>query len=150
MDMQKRLQELADAIEARNASQARALLARFFDEGTFVELDGLARDGDHPAEAAGRLRPGKRRAGLCFRAGPECLQRARSAAPRAAKIRRIYDLAAQNGAPVVGVFDSDGAGWAMGSTLWTPSPIFCWLPIISPAWCPRSRWWRGPAWARPL
>lgn len=44
MDMQKRLQELADAIEARNASQARALLARFFDEGTFVELDGLARE----------------------------------------------------------------------------------------------------------
>lgn len=75
MDMQKRLQELADAIEALNASQARALLARFFDEGTFVELDGLARDGDHPAEAAAGYGLVNGAPAYAFAQDPECLQR---------------------------------------------------------------------------
>ena len=108
MDMQKRLQELADAIEARNASQARALLARFFDEGTFVELDGLARDGDHPAEAAAGYGLVNGAPAYAFAQDRNVCSGAVSRA-QAAKIRRIYDLAAQNGAPVVGVFDSDGA-----------------------------------------
>ena len=52
MSMQNPLEKLAEAAAACQNSQARALLGRFFDEGTFVEIDRLAMDGDKPAEAA--------------------------------------------------------------------------------------------------
>lgn len=108
MDMQKRLKELADAREVCGASQARALLARFFDEGTFVELDPLARDGDQPAEAAAGYGLVNGAPVYAFAQDREICSGAVSRA-QAAKIRRVYELAVQNGAPVVGVFDSDGA-----------------------------------------
>ena len=108
MDMQKRLQELADAAQAHDGSKARALLARFFDEGTFVELDRLARDGDHPAEAAAGYGLVNGAPAYAFAQDRELCSGAVSRA-QAAKIRRVYDMAAQNGAPVVGIFDSDGA-----------------------------------------
>ncbi len=108
MDMQKRLQELADAAQAHDGSKARALLARFFDEGTFVELDRLARDGDHPAEAAAGYGLVNGAPAYAFAQDREICSGAVSRA-QAAKIRRVYDMAAQNGAPVVGIFDSDGA-----------------------------------------
>ena len=108
MDMQKRLQELADAAQAHDGSKSRALLARFFDEGTFVELDRLARDGDHPAEAAAGYGLVNGAPAYAFAQDREICSGAVSRA-QAAKIRRVYDMAAQNGAPVVGIFDSDGA-----------------------------------------
>ena len=51
MDMQNQLKRLTDAVAALGESPARGYLQRLFDEGSFVELDRLARDGDKPAEA---------------------------------------------------------------------------------------------------
>ena len=51
MDMQNQLKKLTDAVAALGDSQARGYLQQLFDEGSFVELDRLARDGDRPAEA---------------------------------------------------------------------------------------------------
>ncbi len=108
MSMQNPLEKLADAAAACGDSQARALLGQFFDEGTFVEIDRLAKDGDKPAEAA---------AGYGLVGGMPAYAFAQDKAvcsgaigkAQAAKIKKIYELAAQNGAPIVGFFDSDGA-----------------------------------------
>ncbi len=108
MSMQNPLEKLADAAAACSDSQARALLGQFFDEGTFVEIDRLAKDGDKPAEAV---------AGYGLVGGMPAYAFAQDKAvcsgaigkAQAAKIKKIYELAAQNGAPIVGFFDSDGA-----------------------------------------
>lgn len=51
MNMQDQLQKLADAVSALEGSKARVRLLQLFDEGTFVEIDRLTRDGDKPVEA---------------------------------------------------------------------------------------------------
>ena len=103
MNMQNQLQKLADAVAAREGSPARERLLQLFDAGTFVEIDRLAADGDKPAEAAAGY--GFTKMQFDF---PSVCNGAVGRA-QAAKIRKIYELAAQNGAPVVGIFDSDGA-----------------------------------------
>ena len=108
MSMLSPLEKLAQANASCEESPARKLLAGFFDQGTFTEIDRLARDGDKPAEAV---------AGYGLVNGAPVYAFAQDKAvcsgaigkAQAAKISRIYELAAQNGAPVVGVFDSDGA-----------------------------------------
>lgn len=73
-----------------------------------MEIDRLAMDGDKPAEAA---------SGYGLVGGAPVYAFAQDKAvcsgavgkAQAAKIAKIYELAAQNGAPIVGFFDSDGA-----------------------------------------
>lgn len=108
MSMLNPLEKLEKANAACEESQARKQLAGFFDQGTFTEIDRLARDGDKPAEAV---------AGYGLVNGAPVYAFAQDKAvcsgaigkAQAAKINRIYELAAQNGAPIVGIFDSDGA-----------------------------------------
>ena len=108
MSMLNPLEKLEKANAACEESQARRQLAGFFDQGTFTEIDRLARDGDKPAEAV---------AGYGLVNGAPVYAFAQDKAvcsgaigkAQAAKINRIYELAAQNGAPIVGIFDSDGA-----------------------------------------
>lgn len=108
MSMLNPLEKLAQANAACEESPARKQLAGFFDEGTFTEIDRLARDGDKPAEAVAGY-------GLVNGAPVYAFAQDKSVCSgaigkaQAAKINRIYELAAQNGAPVVGIFDSDGA-----------------------------------------
>ena len=108
MDMQNQLKKLTDAVAALGDSQARGDLQQLFDEGSFVELDRLARDGDRPAEAVAGFGMVNGAPVYAFAQDKAVCSGAVSKA-QAAKIRRVYELAAQNGAPVVGVFDSDGA-----------------------------------------
>ncbi len=108
MSMQNPLEKLAEAVAVSGQSQARALLGRFFDEGTFVEIDRLAMDEDKPAEAvAGYGLVGGMPAYAFAQDKTVCSGAIGKA--QAAKISKIYELAAQNGAPIVGFFDSDGA-----------------------------------------
>ena len=108
MNMQDTLQKLADAVSALEGSKARARLLQLFDEGTFVEIDRLARDGDKPVEAVAGYGTVDGSPVYAYAQGRDvcCGAIGRGAG---AKIRKVYELAAQNGAPVVGVFDSDGA-----------------------------------------
>lgn len=108
MNMQNQLQKLADAAAAREGSAARKYLLQLFDEGTFVELDRLVCDGDKPAEAVAGYGLVDGSPAYAFAQDHEVCSGAIGRA-QAAKIRKVYELAAQNGAPVVGVFDSDGA-----------------------------------------
>lgn len=108
MNMQNQLQKLADAVAAQEGSSARKKLLQLFDEGTFVEIDRLARDGDKPAEAVAGYGTVEGCPVYAFAQDHEVCCGAIGQA-QAAKIRKIYELAAQNGAPVLGIFDSDGA-----------------------------------------
>ncbi len=93
---------------SKQASEARQCLERFFDAGTFVEVDRLMRDGENDVPVICGY-------GLVNDAPVYAFAQDKSVCNgaigkvHAAKIKTVYRLAAQNGAPLVGVFDSDGA-----------------------------------------
>jgi|GEM_PF-3330552 len=103
MSMQNQLQKLAEAAAAHESSAAVGRLKRLFDEGTFVELDRFSCD-----EAAIGYGTVDGSPVYAFAQNCEVCCGAVGKA-QAAKIRQVYALAEQNGAPVVGLFDSDGA-----------------------------------------
>lgn len=108
MDMRSQLEKLNEAVAAGEKSAARQRLLRFFDADTFVEIDRLAKDGDRPAEVVAGYGCVDGCPVYAFAQDHEVCCGAVGRA-QAAKIQKIYTLAAQNGAPVVAMFDSDGA-----------------------------------------
>lgn len=108
MNMQNQLQKLSDAVFALEGSQARERLLHLFDESSFVEIDRLVRDGDKPAEAVAGYGTVDGSPVYAFAQDRNVCCGAIGKV-QADKICKIYQLAAQNGAPVVGLFDSDGA-----------------------------------------
>ena len=94
-------------------SAARNLLVGFFDAGSFVEIDRFAKDGDQPASAVAGYGTVDGAPVYAFAQDHDVCCGAVSKA-QAAKISKIYEMAAQNGAPVVAVFDSDGAKLSEG------------------------------------
>ena len=90
------------------ASEARKRLEQFFDAGTFVEIDRLMRDGDNEVAVVcgyGLVNDGP----VYAFAQDKSVCSGAVGKAQAAKIKTVYHLAAQNGAPIVGIFDSDGA-----------------------------------------
>lgn len=93
---------------SKQASEARGRLEQFFDAGTFVEVDRLMRDGENDVAVVCGY-------GLVNDAPVYAFAQDKSVCSgavgkaQAAKIKTVYHLAAQNGAPVIGIFDSDGA-----------------------------------------
>lgn len=83
---------------------ARERLVALFDADTFVETDRLA-------EAAGVVTGFGCVDGMPVYAFSQdrAVVNGAVGTAQAAKIAKVYELAAQNGAPLVGVFDSDGA-----------------------------------------
>lgn len=98
---------------SKQASEARRCLEQFFDAGTFVEIDRLMRDGesDVPVVCGYGL---VNDAPVYAFAQDKAVCSGAVGKAHAAKIKTVYRLAAQNGAPVVGVFDSDGARLSEG------------------------------------
>ncbi len=93
---------------SKQASGARQCLEQFFDAGTFVEVDRLMRDGENDVPVVcgyGLVND----APVYAFAQDKAVCSGAVGKAHAAKIKTVYHLAAQNGAPVVGVFDSDGA-----------------------------------------
>lgn len=93
---------------SKQASKALERLEQFFDQGTFVEIDRLMQDGEAPVPVVSGYGLVNESPVYAFAQDRTVCSGAVGKA-HAAKIRSIYRLAAQNGAPVVGVFDSDGA-----------------------------------------
>lgn len=93
---------------SKRASEAQMRLEQFFDPGTFVEIDRLMQDNGKPVPVIGGY-------GLVNESPVYAFAQDRTVCSgavgkvHAAKIKTVYRLAAQNGAPVVGLFDSDGA-----------------------------------------
>lgn len=99
--------------EALADTPARARLQQLFDEGSFHELDAFVRSGEH---ATGVLTGFGDVNGSPVYAFSQDASSKGGAVGRAhaAKICRIYDLAAKTGTPVVGFFDSTGADVSEG------------------------------------
>ncbi len=95
------------SIQNLSDSAARNLLNSFFDAGSFVEIDRLAKDGDKPCEAVAGYGTVDGAPVYAFAQDHDVCCGAVGKA-QAAKIAKVYAMAAQNGAPVVGVYDSDG------------------------------------------
>ena len=86
---------------------ARAQLMQLFDAGSFTELDRLMQDGDAAASVVCGYGLINDSPAYAFAQDKAVCSGAVSTVA-AAKIQKVYQLAAQNGAPVVGLFDSNG------------------------------------------
>ncbi len=108
MSPEERIKQIESYRSEVSKSAAYGKLAELFDEGTMVELDPYAISGDGPAEvitAYGSI------AGIQTYAFAQNTEAAAGAFSRAqaAKIKKLYSFAIKTGAPVVGIYDSNGA-----------------------------------------
>ncbi len=115
MSPENRLSALAQAQESVNASsKARERLALLFDKDTFVELDTFAKaDGEETGVVTGY---GAVDGSPVFAfAQDKGVLSGAVGRVHAAKIKKVYDLALKTGAPVVGIYDSNGARLSEGN-----------------------------------
>ncbi len=93
------------------SSCARARLAKLFDEGTFVEIDAFAMaSGDANSVVTGY---GAIDGSMVFAFSQDSASSSGAVdKTHADKIKKVYNLAVKTGAPVVGVYDSNGASLA--------------------------------------
>lgn len=98
---------LAEMEQSVPDSEARKRLAAFFDEDSFVEVDKfLSADGELSTVVAGC---GSVEGGSVYAFAQDVSVKGGAVNKSAAlKIKRVYELAAKNGSPVVGFFDSKG------------------------------------------
>lgn len=99
---------LAEMEQSVPDSDARKRLAALYDDGIYTELDKfLAADGEVSSVAAG---VGVVETNTVYAFAQDVSVKGGAVNKAAArKIRRVYELAAKNGSPVVGFFDSKGA-----------------------------------------
>ena len=86
---------------------ARRRLAALFDEGSFTELDAFARHGEDSVEVVCGFGTVDGNPVYAFSQDGEVKGGAIGEA-QALKIKKVYDLAVKTGAPVVGIYDSNG------------------------------------------
>ncbi|MDD6033593.1 MAG: carboxyl transferase domain-containing protein [Oscillospiraceae bacterium] len=109
MNLQAKLAKLEEVKSAcQTASPARERITALFDEGTFVELDGFVACG---SEGVGVITGYGAVEGSIVYAFSQDVTTMGGAVSKAhaEKIAKLYDLAVKNGAPVVAIFDSNGA-----------------------------------------
>lgn len=83
-------------------------IASLFDEGTFVEIDALAKSGGDFAEAVAGYGSIKGCPACAFSQNSDIAGGAMSKA-QASKIKKVYQFAVKTGVPVIGIYDSIGA-----------------------------------------
>ncbi|WP_082020897.1 carboxyl transferase domain-containing protein [Candidatus Soleaferrea massiliensis] len=93
---------------------ARERLGILFDEGSFVELDAFAKVDGKPAGVVTGYGTVFGTPCYAFAQDPKVFGGAVGRV-HAAKIKKVYDLAIKTGAPVVGIYDSNGARLAEGN-----------------------------------
>lgn len=109
MSAESKMDALTKAVGVLNQSApARKRLTALFDADSFVELDGFAKSGGEPAGVVTGYG--------CIDGSPVfafsqdvTVQNGAVGKAHVGKIRKLYDLAAKTGAPVVGIYDSNGA-----------------------------------------
>ena len=108
MSAESKMNILANArAQVVKPSPARERLALLFDEGTFTELDAFAAAGTTSGAVTGY---GAVEGTSVFAFSQDAtVANGAVGAAQAAKIKKVYDLAAKTGAPVVGIYDSFGA-----------------------------------------
>lgn len=93
------------------ASPARARLIKLFDENTFVEIDVFAKAGENAAAVVTGYGSVDGSTVFAFCQDSTVASGAIGKA-HAAKIKKVYELAAKTGSPIVGIYDSKGADLA--------------------------------------
>lgn len=115
MSLDDKLQVLMDNRKAVCApSKARERMEKLFDEGTFTELGAFAKAGENGSGVI---------TGCGYVAGcpvyafsqDESVNSGAVGRVHGAKVAKLYDLAAKNGVPVVGIYDSNGANLNEGA-----------------------------------
>ncbi len=111
MALKKTLAEMEQSVPE---SETRKMLGSFFDEGTFVETDKfLSADGEQSSVVTGR---GEVCGDSVFVFAQDVSVKGGAVNKAAAlKIKRVYELAAKAGCPVVGFYDSKGGDIAEGA-----------------------------------
>lgn len=108
MNCENGFSRLEKEIAALGSSKAYKRLALLFDGGAYTELDRFQKNGENQCgvvTAYGNVN------GISCYAFSQDISVCSGAMGRsqAAKIKKVYDLALMNGAPIVGIFDSKGA-----------------------------------------
>lgn len=91
-------------------------LSALFDEGRFLEIDRFAKTSDSYTEAAAGYGTVEGCSVYAFAQSSDIDGGAVSKA-QAQKIRKVYDMAAKNGVPVIGIYDSIGGRLQEGADL---------------------------------
>ena len=107
--MSDKAMSLAEAREAAiKSTAARERLASLFDPDTFVEIGALVKNG---CDGAGVITGyGLVEGGPVYAFSQDSTEKGGAVgAAHGSKIKKLYDLALKTGAPVVGVYDSNGA-----------------------------------------
>ena len=99
-------------------TSAYKIITEFFDEGSFLEINTYAKSGDDYAEAVAGYGSVNGLPCYAFCQNIDVAKGAMSKA-QAAKLKKVYELALKNGAPVVGIYDSLGGKLKEGNELLT-------------------------------
>ena len=91
----------------QNGTIAKERLSRLFDNGTFTELDALRTEKDAPAAVVCAHGYVEGQPVCAFAQAPDVASGV-MANSTAGKIKRLYNLAAKTGTPVIGIYDSEG------------------------------------------
>lgn len=108
MSIESKIEMLEQSRASIASTKGYARLQKLFDDGSFVEIDAFAKSGKVYAEAVAGCGTIDGEPVYAFAQNSEFDGGAMSKA-QAAKIKKVYDLAAKTGAPVVAVYDSIGA-----------------------------------------
>ena len=130
--MSDKVLSLADARkEALKDTAARQRLAALFDPETFTEIGGLVKTG---CDGAGVVTGCGLIEGAPVYAFSQDISEKSGAVGQAhgSKIKKLYDLAYKTGAPVVGIYDSNGAAVAEGlDAMAAYGEMLCWSNNLS-------------------
>lgn len=111
-------EKMAQAKAEISNTSAYKIISDFFDEGSFLEIDAYAKSGDNYAEAVAGYGSVNGLPCYAFCQNMDIAKGAMSKA-QAAKLKKVYELALKNGAPVVGIYDSLGGKLKEGNELLT-------------------------------
>lgn len=126
MNFQSKLAKLEEVkAVCQTASAARERITALFDEGTFVETSGFVACGDAGVGVITGYGSVDGSIVYAFSQDVTVMGGAVSRA-HAEKIARLYELAVKNGAPVVAIFDSNGAKISEG-----PEVLSCYQKILA-------------------
>ena len=116
MSMENKLEMLKNRHEDAKKAKAYGRLETLFDNGTFFELDPLAKSGDSAVEVLAGYGSVDGCPAYAFSQNVENSGGAMSGA-QAAKIKKLYEMAVKTGAPVIGLYDSNGAKLGEGGQM---------------------------------
>lgn len=91
----------------QNGTKAKERLALLFDNGTFTELDALRTEKDAPAAVVCAHGYVEGQPVCAFAQAPDVSSGVMGKST-AGKIKRLFNLAAKTGTPIVGIYDSEG------------------------------------------